>query len=294
MFSVGEFLRRARQKQGLELAAVAARTKISANYLAAIESDDRKKFPSGFFYKSFVDQYAQALSLDTTEIDAELNRILAADAPLPLPGQDDNPIQRHAPLVMRSRRRWPVAFAAGFLVAVFGCSAVYALWRDGRLPIEIPQVFALAKASQATDSPKQPEITSPPENAPPTPVSLATNTERETSLPEPVISAPAPEPVVEPAPSPKTKLSLDLIATEKTWVSVTSDGKPVFSGILSARQTKQIVGKGSAKLTVGNAGGLKVRLNGKLLGQLGAHGQVLVVVFTPDNFQIVSPSKDGD
>ena len=285
MFSVGEFLKRARQEQGLDLASVSARTKITASYLAAIESDDRKKFPSGFFYKSFVDQYAKALSLDTTEIDAELDRILAAEAPLPLPGQDENPIQRTAPLVVRNRRRWPLAFVAGFLVAVFGCSAVYALWHDGRLPIELPQVLALTKASPLVEAPKQPEVTPRRDSEQPTPVSLATNTEQET------VSA---APVVEPAPASKTRLSLDLIATEKTWLSVTSDGKRVFAGVLSPKQTKQIIGKESAKLTVGNAGGLKVRLNGKSLGRLGAHGQVLVVLFTRDNFQIVSPSKDGD
>src|SRR5947199_3361038 len=114
MFSIGEILKRARLEQGLDLPTVSARTKISTNYLAAIESDDRNKLPSGFFYKSFVDQYARALSLDTTEIDAELNRMLAGDAPLPLPGQDDNPIQRSLPAMMRSRRRWPVIALAGF------------------------------------------------------------------------------------------------------------------------------------------------------------------------------------
>jgi hypothetical protein len=37
-----------------------------------------------------------------------------------------------------------------------------------------------------------------------------------------------------------------------------------------------------------------VRLNGRLLGPLGHRGQVLIVVFTPDNFQIMSPAKESD
>jgi cytoskeleton protein RodZ len=49
MLSVGETLRRARLEQGLDLSTVAAQTKISAKYLKAIESDDRKSLPSGFF-----------------------------------------------------------------------------------------------------------------------------------------------------------------------------------------------------------------------------------------------------
>src|SRR6266849_4644002 len=105
MFSIGGILKRARLDQGLDLSTVSARTKISANFLVAIESDDRKKLPSGFFYKSFVNQYARALSLDTKEIDAEIDRMLAEDAPLPLPGQDNNPIHRVPPVAIR--RRWP-------------------------------------------------------------------------------------------------------------------------------------------------------------------------------------------
>jgi cytoskeleton protein RodZ len=61
MLSVGETLKRARQEQGLDLSAVAAQTKISAKYLEAIESDDRKTLPSGLFYRCFVEQYAKSL-----------------------------------------------------------------------------------------------------------------------------------------------------------------------------------------------------------------------------------------
>ena len=86
MLSVGETLKRARLAQGLDLATFAARTKINVKYLEAIESDDRKMLPSGFFYRSFVEQYAKFLSLDTREIDAQIERVLTADEPLPLPG----------------------------------------------------------------------------------------------------------------------------------------------------------------------------------------------------------------
>ena len=79
MLSVGKTLKRARLEQGLDLCTVAAQTKISAKYLEAIESDDRKMLPSGFFYKSFVEQYAKSLSLDTQEIDAEVDRVLSAE-----------------------------------------------------------------------------------------------------------------------------------------------------------------------------------------------------------------------
>jgi cytoskeletal protein RodZ len=311
MFSIGETLKRARLEQGLDLSTVSTRTKISANYLVAIESDDRKKLPSGFFYKSFVDQYARALLLDTKEIDTEIDRMLAEDAPLPLPGQDGNPIHRVPPMAVgRFRRRWPFASVASLILVVLGCSGVYAWWHDGRFPLELPQLLAWQKTPEVVEAAKPQEVVATPDAG-----SLSTHAEPEAVAPTeasavpaqasaaPVATAPSaverapavPQaPAAEQAPSAKSKFLLDLIAVEKTWLSVSSDGKPVFSGILAPRQTKTIAGKQFAKLTVGNAAGLKVRLNGKALGPLGARGQVLVVLFTPDNFQILSSAKEGD
>jgi hypothetical protein len=40
-------------------------------------------------------------------------------------------------------------------------------------------------------------------------------------------------------------------------------------------------------MTVGNAGGIEVRLNGKPIGPIGKSGQVRRVVFTPDNFEVL-------
>ena len=66
------------------------------------------------------------------------------------------------------------------------------------------------------------------------------------------------------------KVMLDLVAHEATWLSVSSDGKPVFSGILQANQTKTVGGKQFAKMRVGNAAGIEVRLNGKLARTAGS------------------------
>jgi cytoskeleton protein RodZ len=85
-----------------------------------------------------------------------------------------------------------------------------------------------------------------------------------------------------------------MTATEETWLSVSSDGTPVFSGLLEANQTKTIEGREFAKLRVGNAAGLDVRLNGKPLGPLGAHGQVRDLAFTSDKFQFLSSPNESE
>jgi hypothetical protein len=83
------------------------------------------------------------------------------------------------------------------------------------------------------------------------------------------------------------------VAKEQTWVSVYSDGKHVYAGVLHANESKAIEGKQFARMTIGNAGGLEVQFNGKTIGALGARGQVRTVLFTRDNFEIVQSAKDG-
>ena len=87
------------------------------------------------------------------------------------------------------------------------------------------------------------------------------------------------------------RVELNLSATESTWLSITSEGKPIFSGILQPSQTKTLTGLEVAMLKVGNAGAVDVRWNGKPIGPIGPRGQVRVVRFTPENFQILGPSQ---
>ena len=86
---------------------------------------------------------------------------------------------------------------------------------------------------------------------------------------------------------------LNLSATEKTWLSITSDGKQIFSGVLQPSQTKTLTGLEAAKLRVGNAGGLEVRWNGKPIGPIGPRGQVRVILFTPENFTYPDSRRDS-
>jgi len=286
MLSVGETLKRSRLKQGLDLCAVAAQTKISAKYLEAIESDDRKTLPSGFFYKSFVEQYARSLSLDPQEFDAEIDRMLSADEPLPLPGFESVVARNVPPMTSayRFHKRRSYKSAASLVAMLVVCSGVYEWWHDARSVTRLREMIDYGRAFAKT-APQRFAGNAPPRTAPETsaPPILA----QPVAVPVSIVSNSKPEDT-------DYKVMLDLMAHEDTWLSLSSDGKPVFSGILQANQTKSVGGKQFAKMRVGNAAALEVRLNGKLLAPLGARGQVLVVLFTPDNFQIVSTPKESD
>jgi cytoskeleton protein RodZ len=309
MLSVGETLKRARKSQGLDLATVAARTKISAKYLEAIESDDRKLLPSGFFYRSFVEQYAKVLSLDTQAIDAEIDRVLSADAPLPLPGFE-SVVARNVPS-MNSAHRFRTSMSYGsavtLLVVLAGCSGIYTWWHTSPMSFDLKGIIdkgviekVRALGNQSTAQAVNQRVSAPRVVSKQVPVSKPEPATQ--SAPTPVVAPPvADEPSAKPVGTSENfteaserKVLLDLLARESTWLSVSSDGKPVFSGMLRAHETKTVSGRQSAKLRVGNAAGIEVRLNGRLLGPLGARGQALTVLFTPDNFQVFGPPKESD
>jgi cytoskeletal protein RodZ len=254
MSTVSEELQRARLNQGIDLATVAARTRIKTKYLQAIEVDDRKSLPGRFFYKSFVHQYATFLGVDTIPIDAEVDRVLSADAPVSLP------------MVARQRDvkgiTWNYLSYGALVLILLACWGLDNWWHENQAPLEKKVMHQ--------------EASSPP---------------AERGSLTPVANTPAAAKQNDAPVSPKVELALT--ATEETWLSVSSDGTPVFSGLLEANQTKTIEGN-DAKLRVGNAAGLEVRLNGKPLGPLGAHGQVRDLDFTSGKFSSAAPQSERE
>ena len=64
MTSIGEMLRREREKRNLDLDQVSRELKISTRFLEAIETENFDRLPGGVFAKSFVRQYARMFDLD--------------------------------------------------------------------------------------------------------------------------------------------------------------------------------------------------------------------------------------
>jgi cytoskeletal protein RodZ len=62
--SLGERLRRERERRHIDLRSIAENTKISFTLLEALERNDASRWPSGIFRKSFVRSYAAAIGVD--------------------------------------------------------------------------------------------------------------------------------------------------------------------------------------------------------------------------------------
>lgn len=267
MTSVGEILRRERQAQGREMTEIAEDLCITQRYLRAIEEDDLKSLPGTFFYKSFVKQYASLLGLDESKLQAGVEALTVTEEPLPLPGANPkyHPLREVDPIVADANRRYfsdrRVALpVAAFVVVLLGCSGFYTWWNKASHTVQAAKRQGISAVAIPVAS------TSAGSNAPT--VNVTTET----------------------GPDGVNHVVLNLSATETTWLSITSEGKNIFSGVLEPSQTKTLRASDMAKMKVGNAGGLDVLWNGKPIGPIGPRGQVRVVLFTPENFQILAPT----
>lgn len=161
--SVGEKLRSARLHQGLGIRELAACTKVAPKFLDAIENDRRDLIPAGFFYKHWTLQYARALGVDDQDIERAIAEILSAEAPLPLPGQEQQE-SKHLPHVNRTvstrggASRAMISFAL-LLIVVLGCSGFYAWWHTRQhdksfaSTTQAAQLPLVAPASQPSPAP---------------------------------------------------------------------------------------------------------------------------------------------
>jgi len=280
----------------MSLDEVAARTRINRKYLDAIETGDRSSIPGGFFFKSFVRQYAAALAPDDPDFLQDVEEALAAEQPATPPAHADDEVLKALaalPVTERSSSMSANAPAATYVIllvlVLIGCTGLYMWWhRAQQAEASVP-----APVQQQT----QPIVPAP--GTQQTSLKEPAAQRVEPASPPPVAAKPAPAAVAPvspaPAPAPATgPITLEITATELTWFSVTADGKTVFANTMQPGESKTFTAQDSARLRVGNAGGLTVKFNGQATPPIGPKGQVRTVVVTPTKYQILVPNPDDE
>jgi len=255
MTSVGHILREQRESQGRAIAEIAEELCITQTYLRAREENDIAGVPGLFFYKNFARQYAALLGVDEKLIRPALDAIAE-----PEDSRSRPEIRVPNRLVQAGNRRyvpdvslgWSVV---GLMLVLLVCSGFYAWWK------RVPQKPATRAAVQQM---------------------------------APVVVVKAPDAASEPESQPADTggVVLQLSATERTWLSISSGGKEIFAGVLQPSESKTLTGLDHATLKVGNAGGIEVRWNGKIIAPLGTRGQVLTIRIKPEEFEIVPQKQE--
>src|SRR5947209_1736131 len=124
MFEIGNSLREARVRQGLDYPQVELATKIRAKYIRALEEEEFEVLPSGTYIKGFMRSYAEFLGLDGQLYVDEYNSRHVPDGFL-----DDAPQRRARVYQERSIEKKVVLLALAGIAAV--TALVIVAWKFG-------------------------------------------------------------------------------------------------------------------------------------------------------------------
>lgn len=294
MENLGQKLHQAREAKGWTLDEAAAKLKIQVRYLKSIEADDVSGLPGSFFYRSFVRQYATLLGIEDHAVAQYLQDSMTEDlaraAQEPPPSY--SPMQYEVPPLPTAggdrkdeakRVFWRVAL---LVLMVTISSGVYVFWKSwsSTRPDDTAKA-APPDTTQAQTPPPQPTpAVQPPLTEQPKDESVQPSQPAgESAQPE---ATPAAPPAAEPKPL-AGAVRLTLTAKEDVWVDAwNQDGKRIFSNVIRAGDTKSLAADGPLRLRYGNAGGLQVEWNGKLIEPPGPRGQIRTWNYGADGYKM--------
>ncbi|MEU6759375.1 RodZ domain-containing protein [Streptomyces sp. NPDC046685] len=253
--SIGTALKKARIAAGLTVDEVSSTTRVRIPIVHAIESDDFTRCGGDVYARGHIRTLARAVHLDPVPL-VEAYDAAHGGRPAPTPAAPMFDAERIRP--ERQRPNWTAAMVAA-IVAVIGFVGFTAFSggdEKGKRPV--------AEGS-ASPKPAAPQQTGGKPAAPQTP------------------QAPKPEPSDSAiAAAPKDLVTVVLTAdTAESWISAKdSTGRLLFDGTLMQGESKTFTDKESVDLVLGDAGAVKLFVNGKEIKEDFQRGQVERLTYT--------------
>lgn len=249
METLGVLLRGIRQSRGVSLDEMARATRVGKRHLEALEAEELPELPAPVFVKGFIRAYCGFLQVAPEDALARYGALV---------GQGSS---AHGMATGHSAgapwRRGPVVVSFVLLVLLGGV-------------LLIVNVGFRARPERAATAPARPAAQS----------ELAASLQPGQSRPAvPELAPVAPAGSVPAAPRGSHRLVVRAI--EPTWIKVQMDGVGSVQELLPTGATRQWSARERFVLTVGNAGGLQLELDGQALPPLGARGAVIRELVLP-------------
>jgi cytoskeleton protein RodZ len=296
---LGDILRQERERRGLSVEDVANHLKLMPRVVRAIEQADVRELPQAAYARGFVKAYGNLLALDTALLYAGMDDAWPDDSHQP-PASPYEPAEERKSggkgrLVALITLMLLLAVAGWFWLARdldFSLPAGLRLQDDAAVSIKSR---LLSPPAQTRDTPpatgdSQPAIrqTSPPQAGSPAPVAAVTPAAPGQAASQAVPAdnrrtenAPATSPQAEPVPAApqETQRNLVITALADCWVHSTADNTDTRQFSLRKGDTFALTFSKQLVLKLGNAGGVKIRLDGRDLDPPGEAGQVKTLTF---------------
>jgi cytoskeleton protein RodZ len=307
LIEIGTALREGREQKGLTVEAVEEKTKIAPSVIIALEEGNSARFPHAVYARGFVRSYALLLGLDAQELCAHFSR----EYPVP---KDNDQSESHAPHIHVKMHDSGSVVTSVRIAAILGILLLGALgWYvfdhyrsqvpEAPAPVEeeltppAPPAEVLPSGSLPAPMTQMQEVAATPaeESVADTVATPgeALNATAEVSTPAAQEVAPEPvqaavtEPVVEEVQEAKTEQpaaaepvrerNLRIVAHSASWLQARPDDK-ILDYFLRKGETATINFSESLSIKFGNAGGVKLELDGQPYPFEGALGEVKTLV----------------
>ncbi|MEP7309912.1 MAG: RodZ domain-containing protein [Acidobacteriota bacterium] len=274
---LGQKLREARERKGVSLRQIANSTKIAVAVLDGLERNDISKLPGGIFGRAFVRSFATEVGLDPEAAIQEFITQFRDDSVTVGHPQSEQIEDKVA--LESTRRRARTLLGLVVLVVLVAAVVVY---------------FGLAgrgDLSLATLRESPPSVSA---TATAAPIDAAGALSTPAPARQPVGGA-APLPTAnERAVSqntPADRLVVALSMTRDCWVSATVDGQKQIEEILKPGDGRSFGVANELVLSVGDAGAVRMTINGADARPLGKSGEVVTVRMTPGNGRTFLPVR---
>ncbi|WP_027363773.1 helix-turn-helix domain-containing protein [Desulfotruncus alcoholivorax] len=248
--AIGEILSETREKMGLSLEDVEEATKIRRKYVKALEDNNFEIIPGKVYVRGFLRNYARFLSLDGEKLVHEYNEIIKDQMENIDPPQETI-ISKTEKTGKRNGKYWAIVAAVILVGFIYLLGSSYAGLQN--------KLSENGKSPKSTDNPSY-DGTAPGDTGPKKPENNPSNE------------------------VPLTGMDVVLQVTDsECWMRIIVDDKNAFEGMVGPGSVKTFKGEESVQLKLGNAGAVKVMVNGKDYGFLGAPGQVITRAFQVGN-----------
>ena len=247
---VGEILRRTRTHYGQSLLQIEGVLRIRASQLDALEKGDISQLPGRVYAIGFVRSYSEYLGLDGDKM-VQLFKDQSV-------GKQKRPSLSSFP-VPASESKVPNIFIIGsciFGVLVLIGFVSFLMFPEAKKN-EIPTVPEELTKSQLNEAPSL--VAGQPETAPAQP--STGDVAGETA------------PVVAEPPKPSNRVTLEIV--DSSWVEVrNASGEAILRQVLKSGDIYLVPNEPGLLMATGNAGGIKIKVDGKEIGALGQTGQI--------------------
>lgn len=265
--SFGRYLQSVRIEKGISLKTVSQETRIRLETLHYIEEEDHRHLPDEVYVKGFLRSYAKAIGADGEEAVQRYNSRLAVKRKIAL---SEAALHRTGGGFWRRLLLSLAAVLCLIAVTVYAVSA----WRERTASktavtgtIELPATEPAAEKPLAVSEPAAEEkvLTA----APPAELTPAPAEDKEGP------GASAAESVAAPEEAGRLRLTIDTI--EETWLKAIVDDQRAKQYRLKPGDHIELEGTRNFNLLIGNAGGIRLALNGKTVALSGKSGQVVTL-----------------